>query len=130
MQSLLLALGLLFLPGVWMNAPMPDGFVTAYRQDAQAGRIEERIARGETLDDWSRMVTLIRLNGAMPAEAFSESFAMALRRNCPGAVVAPRGAARLGGWMPSPDGSTVRSTRRPASRRRSSTAWSQPTARC
>lgn len=90
------AMTLMFQTGDWLAMPMPQDFVTAHQQEAQAGAIEERIAEGETVARWTRMITLIRLNQDYPAANYARAFEESVLRDCKGATATPRVAATIG----------------------------------
>ncbi len=95
----------LLAPADHPGMPMADGFVVGYRQTAQMGAIEERVPRGETVQDWSRMVTLLTMNVDMTPEAYLDAFARQIATACPGATVGPRTASITGAYK-SLDGRT------------------------
>jgi len=96
MMFFTVAMALTALAGEWLAMPMPDGFVTAHKQEAQAGAIEERIATGETVQRWTRMITMIRLNQDYPAANYARAFEDSVLRDCKGATATPRIAATIG----------------------------------
>jgi hypothetical protein len=69
--------------------PMQPGFETAHQQQAQTGSIEERVPRGETVEDWSRMVTLLQLYTDMPPETYLANFTANVGSACPGTKTVP-----------------------------------------
>lgn len=79
---------------VW---PMADGFVTTYQQETPDGAaIEERVAKGETVEAWSRMLTRITFPQAIDPMLFSSRMAQGWQGSCAGAVAStpvsgPRG---------------------------------------
>lgn len=73
----------------WLaQAPLPD-LVVAHRQEQAGSMIEERIPPGETVNDWTRMVTTQRFAGlvsrGVTLDSFVASFVTGLDRGCPGA---------------------------------------------
>lgn len=102
------AMGLMLQSAPWLAMPMPEGFVTAHQQTAQMGSIEERILKGETVERWTRMVTLLTINLDMPAESYAAQFDQRLMQGCPGARPVKRAAAKIGsetgvdGWLACP----------------------------
>ncbi|MCW3847876.1 hypothetical protein OF829_11550 [Sphingomonas sp. LB-2] len=90
------ATALIAQAGEWLAMPMPEGFVTAHQQTAQVGSIEERIPQGETVEQWTRMITLITLNTDSPPEAYAAEFDQRLQGGCPGARSAPHTVSRIG----------------------------------
>lgn len=89
------AMALVLQAGEWLAMPMPDGFVS-HAQTAQMGTIDERIPKGETLERWTRMITLISLNGDIDPQVYAREFDKGLVRNCPGAKAWPRTASSMG----------------------------------
>ena len=79
------AMALIVQADEWLAMPMPDGFVTVHKQSAQRGSIEERVPKGETVDQWTRMITLITLNTGMSSNAYAAAFNERLKQGCPGA---------------------------------------------
>lgn len=69
---------------VW---PMADGFATAFQQTAPNGSaIEERVAKGETVEAWSRMLTRITFPAPIDPTLFSTRMAERWQQSCAGAV--------------------------------------------
>lgn len=70
-----------------VQAPLP-GLVMGYRQEQGGSLIEERIPPGETVHDWSQMVTTQRFAGTaargVTLETWVGSFLGGLRTGCPG----------------------------------------------
>jgi len=98
MMLLFAAAMALLMPGDEQIAlPMADGFVTVAHQAAQAGAIEQRVPRGETVQQWTRMVTLLEINSAVPAETYLTDFTTHMAAICPGARSAPRFKSTLAG---------------------------------
>ena len=64
--------------------PMPEGFVVGHRETAQSGTIEERIPRGETVEKWSRMITILKINGGVDAATYATNFEATIKNACPG----------------------------------------------
>lgn len=90
------AMALMLAPAEWLAMPMPEGFVTVHQQSAQIGSIEERVPKGETVERWTRMITLITLNGDVDPGVYADGFDKGLARGCPGAKSWPRTASRIG----------------------------------
>ena len=87
----------LMLPGAeYLAMPIQPGFVVGHKETAQNGSIEERVPQGETVDDWTRIVTLIRLNSPIAPSDYIANFTTGLRRNCPGASAEPPTPAKIG----------------------------------
>jgi hypothetical protein len=93
------AMALIVQQGEWLAMPMPEGFFTAHKQQAQVGTIEERIAKGETVEDWTRMVTLIALESPLSIQRYAATFDDRLRSGCPGAVSTAMAYTDLAGHM-------------------------------
>jgi hypothetical protein len=96
MWMLAAAMALIGQTGEWLAMPMPDGFTAAHEQDAPQGRIEERIARGETVERWTRMITIITVKRDMPADNYAAAFEEVVVMACPGARTAKRQATAIG----------------------------------
>ncbi len=58
------AMALMLQAGEWVGLPPVEGFVVGYQQTAGPQSIEERVPRGETVQDWSRMITTLKLTWA------------------------------------------------------------------
>jgi len=79
---------------VW---PMADSFATAYQQSTPDGaEIEERVAKGETVEAWSRMLTRITFPGAVDPALFSTRMAERWQQSCTGAVASAPTAGKRG----------------------------------
>ena len=87
------------------QAPLP-GFVLAHRVEGGGSLIEERIPQGETVEAWTRMVTVQRFAGASQRLRASDLLANiqnGLRTSCPeatttaisGETISGRRAARM-----------------------------------
>lgn len=74
---------------------LPRGFVTAWRQQAVGQYITEYIPDGETLDNWTRMITVTGRIGAGAARVEDEALADVLfnRGGCEGWLYRDFGAA-------------------------------------
>jgi hypothetical protein len=74
-----------------IDAPIPSGFKVGFKAAQADQSIEERVPTGETVEAWTRMVTVQRFGG--PAQlgphAFAERLGGLMARACPGAVLAP-----------------------------------------
>ena len=67
-----------------------DGFVSAHRQQAPQASIEEFVPQGETVQRWTRMVTIMRRTGVASRLApldYAHQFVAGLPASCPGAEV-------------------------------------------
>ncbi len=77
-----------------ITGPLPDGFVPAFENADATGYINEALPKGETLTDWTQMITLTGAKGlavATPpttALAFAEYLAGTYKAACPDAYVA------------------------------------------
>lgn len=80
-----------------LSLPMADGFVTVHHQVAQNGAIEERVPRGETVERWTRMVTLLTLNDSATPEAYLATFTTRIANACPGTKAGPQFKSSLAG---------------------------------
>lgn len=97
MRTFATAMALAFVaPNDRLVMPMPEGFVVGHRETAQSGSIEERIPRGETVEKWSRMITLLKINTGADAATYAANFEGTVRGACPG-LKAMRIAATLAG---------------------------------
>lgn len=72
-----------------VTGPLPDGFVPAFEDGTQTGYLNESVPRGETVDDWSQMVTLTGAQGLALGDAptdaagFAEFLADSYHQACP-----------------------------------------------
>lgn len=78
------AMGLLAPDDAWLVWPRAEGFVTGNQQSAANGSIEEQVPAGETVDDWSRMITDMRINGDQRAKQFTDTLKAGWKNACPG----------------------------------------------
>lgn len=78
------AMGLLAPDDAWLVWPRAEGFVTGNQQSAANGSIEEQVPAGETVNDWSRMITTIGIPGDQPPEIFTDNLAAGWKQACPG----------------------------------------------
>jgi len=76
---------------------MPAGFVVGNKQSAQNGAIEERVPKGETVDAWSRMITIITLNAPINARSYAANFVATVANACPGTHAGSPVAVTVGG---------------------------------
>lgn len=51
--------------------PTADGFVVAHRQNTAGGSIEEQVPNGETVEQWTRMLTTITVPAALDPTDFA-----------------------------------------------------------
>src|SRR3712207_2429941 len=90
----------------WLGHASLPGFVEAHRVEAANGMIVEWVPQGESVERWTRMVTIQRFSGAAqrlrPQDLLNNMIA-GLRSGCPGArtsdvqrlTVSGRAAARF-----------------------------------
>lgn len=75
------------------------GFVSAHRQNLPHASIEEFVPQGETVERWTRMVTVFRFTGvaerATPLD-YARQFVGGLPAACPGAEVSAPEAIQIG----------------------------------
>ncbi|MBD3729956.1 MAG: hypothetical protein IE933_09640 [Sphingomonadales bacterium] len=92
-------------PSRELAAPAQPGFVVAYDAANDTQSIREEIAQGETVQDWSRMVTTqsFRLPGQVTPAQFVEFSMAPLPQSCPGAQISKIATAKRDGL----DGATV-----------------------
>ena len=79
------------IPAETLTAPMPKEFKVGFT-GAQGGQsIEERVPTGETVQNWTRMLTIQRFGGMAPmgTHALAERLGGMMAQACPGATVAP-----------------------------------------
>jgi len=95
MWIFLAAMAALLAPAERLAMPAVPGF-ESFTQKAQSGTIDERVAKGETLDQWTRMITLITLYRNLDPKDYAPSFEAGVLRACPGATARPRTASRIG----------------------------------
>lgn len=91
-----MALGALLLasaaagPDERLSALLPDGFVIGYEAQDGTVSIREAVPTGETVNDWSRMITDLRFAGAaklLPIDKFHKALTNGLAESCPGVKV-------------------------------------------
>lgn len=70
---------------------MPAGFVAAFSDHRGQMTIEERIPRGETVERWSRMVTVQRFAGGaqIGSHGLLDRIADGLKQGCSGSATTP-----------------------------------------
>lgn len=68
----------------WLVWPHAEGFIVGHQETAANGSIEEQVPAGETVDDWSRMITRIEIPGDQAAEQFTDNLAARWEHSCPG----------------------------------------------
>ena len=83
------AMTLVAQSGEWAAPPPVDGFVVGYQQTAGEQSIEEWVPRGETVQDWSRMVTTLTLGGVSDPARFLAVLESGWKDGCTGATTSP-----------------------------------------
>jgi hypothetical protein len=97
MRTFATAMVLAFVaPNERLAMPLPEGFVVGHKQTAQSGSIEERIPRGETVEKWSRMITILKINTNLDAAAYATNFEGTVAGACPGTRTAHTAASLAG----------------------------------
>ena len=77
-----------------ITGPLPDGFVPAFENADATGYINEAVPKGETLEDWTQLITLTGAKGLAVGEApttalaFADFLASRYRAVCPDAFAA------------------------------------------
>lgn len=77
-----------------VTAPLPQGFVSAYENASDTGYLNEAVPDGETVQEWSQMITLTGAKGMalgdQPTDAlgFAEYLAESYNQACPGSMSA------------------------------------------
>jgi hypothetical protein len=72
-----------------VTAPLPDGFVPAYEDAHDTGYINEAVPEGESVENWSQLITLTGAKGlalgdeAVDANGFAEFLAESYHQACP-----------------------------------------------
>lgn len=69
----------------WLAHGPTPGLVVGFRQAEGGSMIVERIPQGETVQNWTRMVTVQRFAGQQPLEQWLATFTTGLAQGCPGA---------------------------------------------
>jgi hypothetical protein len=90
------AMALVLQAGEWVELPPVEGFVVGYQQTAGPQSIEERVPRGESVQDWSRMITTLKL-GIDDQARLLDMLEGSWKGSCAGATVSPRRAAGKAG---------------------------------
>ena len=87
-------LGVALAAAVEMLAmPAAPGFIVGYEVEREGNAIVEQVPTGETVKDWTRMITMQRFAGVAgrtDADGFLQLMLDGLERACPGATVAYR----------------------------------------
>jgi hypothetical protein len=88
------------LSGENLLTGVPDRFVSAYDAAQDGHELHEFIPRGETVDDWSRMVTIEIVHGAHNIDlvAFAQNVARGWENACPGSSVGGVGTGGANGY--------------------------------
>ncbi len=77
-----------------VTAPLPDGFVQVYENATATGYLNEAVPEGESLENWTQMLTLTGAKGLAlgdaptTAKAFAEYLAGSYGQNCPDSLSA------------------------------------------
>ena len=77
-----------------ITGPLPDGFAPAFENADATGYINESVPKGETLENWTQLITLTGAKGLAVGEtpttaaAFADFLAARYRAVCPDAFVA------------------------------------------
>ena len=69
----------------WLAHGPTPGLVVGFRQAEGGSMIVERVPQGETVENWTRMVTVQRFAGQQPLEQWLATFTGGLAQGCPGA---------------------------------------------
>jgi hypothetical protein len=74
-----------------LSAPMPAGFRVGFTATQGGQSIEERVPASESVEAWTRMVTIQRLSGlaALGAHRLLDRMGAMWSGSCPGATVSP-----------------------------------------
>jgi hypothetical protein len=74
-----------------VSAPTPRGFVSAYNAEQGGMRIEERVPKGETVDRWTRMITVQRMRGGaqVGGPALLAKLSSLFSQSCLGSIASP-----------------------------------------
>lgn len=85
--------------GERLMAATPTGFVSAFSAQQGQMTIEERIPRGETVEHWSRMITVQRFAGIaqLGSRHLLERIADGLKQACPDGAATPIGDSVIDG---------------------------------
>ena len=79
-----------------VTGPLPDGFVPAFENADATGYINESVPKGETLENWTQLITLTGAKGLAvgdtptTASGFADFLAGRYRAVCPDAFVAEK----------------------------------------
>lgn len=91
------AMALALQTGEWVGLPPVDGFVVDYRETKGAQSIEERVPKGESVQDWSRMITTLTLGNVADPARLLDVIESGWEESCQGATVSPRRAVSKAG---------------------------------
>lgn len=69
----------------WLAQGLLPGFSVGFRHAEGGSLIVEHVPTGETVQRWTRMVTIQRFAGQIPLETWVAGFTGGLAENCPGA---------------------------------------------
>lgn len=72
-------------------APMPTGFYSAFNAEQGPVRIEERVPKGESVQRWTRMITVQRFAGGarVGPQRLLDGLAAGFAQSCAGSVAEP-----------------------------------------
>ena len=73
----------------WVAVPPEPGFVAVYRRETAKEGIEESVPKGESFNQWTRMITRQRFNVPMTPRVFAGRMAAGMSGACPGIVISP-----------------------------------------
>ena len=81
-----------------LDAPTPPGFVVGHEQSNGAQSIKESVPKGESVQDWSRMVTVQHFSGlaAVGPRVILDRLGQLMTQACPGATLSAVGDAPNG----------------------------------
>lgn len=81
-----------------LSAAALPGFVLGYENNDAAMDFAEWVPKGETVQAWTRMVTMIRLEGLrVTPQQFNQMMTDGLTKSCPGATISDVSTADIGG---------------------------------
>jgi hypothetical protein len=86
--------------GERLALPALPGFGIVHQQSANGNSIEEQVPRGETIQQWTRMVTSLRFGGLASQttpDAALDRLAAGVAGSCPGAVATPTRSLTVSG---------------------------------
>lgn len=83
-----------------LSPPVLPGFVLGYEAGDATMDLAEWVPQGETVEDWTRMVTLIRFGGVakrVTPQQFNQIMKDQMAKSCPGATISEELAANVDG---------------------------------